>query len=258
MHLALKRRSISYGWEGPRPRLRSPRWKRAAMWFGVVSATALVTALVASAVTPGLPYRVARAVQHHFAPQQPLSRLVVSEYVRQTREAAIWDRRPLIYPPSVAYFENHFMAFDPRHEHAYRKTRFQLWVRELVHEAPIFVGFPVEVAGVIRSLNILGPAMPNRRVEWIVQLGGITVERSGLIYCRVTEPIKRQLYAGDIVTASGLILGAGSIRLMNGQRENGVYMACSAIRQPRGAFGRYARFLEHHPRAWAKITKRNA
>jgi hypothetical protein len=272
MHLALKRsRSQDFGWQArtvPRP----PLWKRVAMWFGLVSATALVTALVASLVTPGLPYRLARAIQHQFAPRRPLSALIVSDYVRDTREATIWDRPPLIFPPTVSYFRSHFAAFDPRRDHPYRKTRFQLWVPELVHETPVYAGLPVEVAGAIRDANILGPPILSRRcletghnvatcakharVEWVVQLGGITVEHSGLVYCRVTEPIRQHLHAGQIVTASGLVLAAGPIGLQNGQRDQAVYMVCEAIQRPRGVFGRIAHSIENHPRRWAAFLKK--
>jgi hypothetical protein len=271
MHLALKRsHTRDFGWQ-TQPGRRPPLWKRIAMWFGVVSATAMVTALVASVVTPGLPYRVARAVQHHFGPHPPISARIVADYVRQTRETTIWDRPPLIFPPSVSYLRSHFAAFDPRRDHPYRKTRFQLWIPQLVHETPVFVGFPVEVAGEIRDLNVLGPPLIRRscveahsiatcarqaRVEWVVQLGGITVNRSGIVYCRVTEPIRRQLHVGEIVTASGLVLGAGAIRLANGQRDQAVYMVCEAIQKPKGQFGRFARFIESHPRRWSAFLKK--
>lgn len=255
VNLVLKRARAarpSYGWQVPE-RPKATWWKRAAMWFGVVCATALISTLVASAITPGLPYRAARAVADRFRPEPPLAQTVVAGYVQQTREAPFWDRRPLIFPSSVSYFRTHFAALDPRREHPYRKTKFHLWVPQLVHEAPVFAGFPVEVAGVIRELNILSPAMPNRRIEWIVQLGGITVRRSGIVYCRVTEPVRQKLRGGDIVTVSGIVLGTGPIRLVNGQLDQAVYMVCGAMRQPTGSFGRLARYLEQHPRIWSSL-----
>jgi hypothetical protein len=257
VHLAMKgSQSPSFGWDADQRPMRTARWKRVAMWFGLVSATALVTTVVASVITPGLPYRAVRLVQRQFAPRPPVSSSIVDEYVKETRGAEFWDRRPTIFPPSVEYFRTHFAAFDPRHEHPYRQTNFHLWVPDLVHAAPLFAGHPVEVAGAIRDLNILGPPMPNGRIEWIVQLGGVTVEDSGLVYCRSTERIGRQLHAGQIVTASGLVLGTGPIRLANGRLSQATYMACEAIHRPKGQFGRFATYLERHPRAWARLYKR--
>jgi hypothetical protein len=191
------------------------------------------------------------------SPPRPLGvqERIIRTYVSETKDATFWAKPPVIFPPAVRYLHMHFRDFDPRRPHVMRESRFKLWIPELVHLAPSFSGVAVQVVGQIVQYNLLGPVpgRPHRLggFEWVLQLEPITVE-DGLVYCRVTEPLRWHPVRGRIMIARGVVLASGGIDLARGGMENGAYLACSAV-APAG--GRWARYVETHPREQARIKK---
>jgi hypothetical protein len=173
-------------------------------------------------------------------PPPPASDQIVDAYQEQTRTAAIWAKPPTMFRQGAAAMRRQFARFDPRRSHRYEKTRFKMWIPDLVRQAPLFAGLPVEVVGRVVNVNLLD-VVSEKEAEWIVQLAPVTTN-DGLVYCRVTAPV-RMTFPQHLV-ARGTVIAAGGVALQRGGYAPAVYMACSAVRRPYGEIGRFTRFVE--------------
>ena len=205
--------------------------------------TALVTWLVTPVFTPVDAYRAAREWVRPDPPPPTIAESIVNAYVRQTRDAVIWYRRPTVFPQGAGTMRTQFARFDPRRTHPYREAPFKLVVPTAVTKAPLLAGAPVEVFGRIVAANVLRALKPPL-VEWVLQLAPMSNNTRGIVYCRVTAPLNRGFDAGQHWTASGTIIAVGGIALARGGFTHAAYLACSAVRRPKGDLGRLTRFIE--------------